>query len=208
MGDIGVHPALVLAERAVDLDVAVDRGLTLEPQRRVGGAAAHLAGEGEGAGLGADHVEPGGLRDQAGVEAVVALECREGAEAAVLLRGHRLEHDLAGGPPAHGGEGVERGHHRALHVHRAAAVEEAVLDRARPRAEAPLVGAGRHHVHVAVHAQARRALEAGQRDGQAEQLLARRLLARMRRVRAQGGEVVLVELRLEPQRPRQLGQPL
>ena len=85
---------LVLRERCVHLDVAVDRGATLEPERRVRRAAVDGAAERQRAGLRADDREAGRLRDQAGVEAVVALERCERAEPAVLLRGDALEHDL------------------------------------------------------------------------------------------------------------------
>ena len=62
-------------------------------------------------------------------------------------------------------------------------------------------------VDVAVQRDPARA-RAGQRDAEPEQLVARRLLARMVRVGAQRGEVVLVQLGVEPERGGQLAEPL
>jgi hypothetical protein len=75
----------VLGEREVHAHVAVDRGAALEPHRGVRAAAGHDAAEGERAGLRADDREAGRLRDQRRVEARVAPERGEGAQAAVLL---------------------------------------------------------------------------------------------------------------------------
>jgi hypothetical protein len=58
-----------------------------------------------------------------------------------------------------------------------------------------------------VQAQPARRL-AGQRDRQAPELVARRLLARMARVGAQARQVVLVEVRLEAEAGGQIGERL
>ena len=65
---VGVHRELVLGERGVDGDVAVDRRAALEPRGGVGGAAADHAAEGQRAGLRADDAPAGRLGDQGGVE--------------------------------------------------------------------------------------------------------------------------------------------
>jgi hypothetical protein len=209
--DAGVERPLVGGERGVDRQVAVDRRDALETVGRVGGDAAHGALERERAGLGADDVEPRGLGDQAGGERAVALERGERAQAPVLLRADREQDDLAVrrvGPQ--GGQGVEGGDDPALHVHAAAAVHEAAGDRARPRAAVrPRVRAGRDDVDVPVDRQpwgvgdGRR-----ERDGEAPQLRARRLLAGVVGVRAQPGEVVAVQVGLEPERRGQLAEAL
>ena len=62
-------------------------------------------------------------------------------------------------------------------------------------------------VDVAVQRDPARA-RAGQRDAEPEQLVARRLLAGVVRVGAQGGEVVLVQLGVEPERGGELAEPL
>ena len=59
----------------------------------VGGAAVHRPGEGQRPRLGADDVEPGGLRDHARVEVRVLQQRGESAHPAVLLAGD--EHDLS-----------------------------------------------------------------------------------------------------------------
>ena len=200
-----VDLTLVVVKGSVYRDVAVDRRHAREPHGRVRRRAAHNAAEGERARVRADHPEVRRLRDQARGEAVVALERRERAETAVLLGGDHLKHHVPGEPSAarlERSERVESGHHAALHVHGTAAVHRAVLDRARPRAEPPRLGALRHHVHVAVQAEARRRLvRSRERDRRAPQLGARGLLARVTGARAQHVQVVLDHLYRESQIP-------
>src|SRR5919199_3758191 len=202
--------ALVLRERGVHRHVAVDRRHALETMRGVRGDAVHRPGERQRAGLGADDVEAGRLGDQARIERAVALERGEGPEAAVLLRRHGEQHDFAvWRAAAERGERVQRGDDRALHVDAAASVYEAVLDRARPRAVAPALRAGRHHVDVPVDREPRAvSARARQRHRQPPQLVARRLLARMPRMRAERVEVVAHELGAQAERGGELGQAL
>jgi len=161
----------------------------------------------ERARLRADDREARRLRDQARVEAVVAFERRERAQAAVLLRRHAQQHHLGrrrAGPPQRG-QRVQSRDHAALHVDRAAPVHAAAGDRTRPRPVAPGLVTGRDDVDMAVEAQAPGA-RAGQRDGEGHQLGSRRLLAGVPRIRAQGGQVVLDEFRLEAERLRSPGE--
>jgi hypothetical protein len=90
----------------------------------VGRLARDDAGEGQRAGLGADQLERGRLGDQAGGEVVVALQRRERAEAAVLLRGHG-DDDHVAARLLGGGRRVQRRRDPGLHVDRPAPVEEA-----------------------------------------------------------------------------------
>ena len=84
---VSIHRRLVGLQRRVHAHVAVDRRAALEPLRGVRRAPAHDAAERQRAGLGADDSEARRLREQRGVERRVALERRERAEPAVLLRG-------------------------------------------------------------------------------------------------------------------------
>ena len=142
MRDVGVDPALVLREGGVDGHVPVDGAAPLQPHRGVGGAAADRALERQAPGLGADDGEAGRLGDEAGVVAVVVLERRERPEPAVLLARHAEQHDLGrrrrGG--AQRGERVQAGDHPRLHVDRAAPVDAAAGDRARPGPVGPRLG--------------------------------------------------------------------
>jgi hypothetical protein len=198
----------VLGERGVDRDVAVDRREPLEPHRRVRRAPEDGALERERAGLRADDGEAGRLRDQAGVEAVVALERRERAEAAVLLGRHALEHHLRSRRPRRPqrGERVHRRDHAALHVDAAAPVDEPVLDRARPRPVPPPLAPRRDDVDVRADAQPPRQ-RPGQHDVQRRQLRPGGFLTRVARMRPQRFEVVELERGLEPERLRSLGKP-
>ena len=188
-------------ERRVDLDVAIDRRDALEPDRGVGGDAGDEAGERQRPGLGTGDVEGRRLGDQAGGEVAVGLERGEGAEAAVLLGGHRLEHDVArrtarGGHRRHG---VQRGGDRGLHVGRAASVQPPVLQPARPGTETPLLGALPDHVEVTVEAQPR---GAGVVPGTVTVTPTSSSRATsspgMVRMRAQRGEVVLAQRGVDP----------
>ena len=67
--DVRVDGGLVRGERLVHAHVAVDRGDAREPLRGVRGAAADLALEGQRARLGADDAQAGRLGQQRGVEA-------------------------------------------------------------------------------------------------------------------------------------------
>jgi hypothetical protein len=187
--------------------LALTRRAAVTPAGGVRGAARDHVPEGERTGLRAHDVEGGRLGDQRRVEGAVALERGERAEAAVLLGGDALEDDSRPAGAAQGGQRVQRGDDGALHVDRAAAVQAAVLEHARPRSVPPRRGAGPDDVDVSVQAQPARRL-AGQRDRQAPQLVARRLLARMARVGAQPRQVVLVEVRLEAEAGRQVGEHL
>jgi hypothetical protein len=105
--------------------------------------------------------------------------------------------------PVDGRQRVERGDDRALHVDASASVQPAVLDGA--GREPPRDGAGRHDVDVAADREA--PVAAGRRgDGEAPQLLARRLLAGVARVRAERGEVVLMQIGAQPQPLGELGE--
>ena len=195
--DGGVDGPLVRRQRGVDGDVAVDRRVALEPRGGVRRAAGDHAAEGQRARLGADDAPAGRLGDQGGVEGGVALELGERAEAAVLLGAHALHDDLRVLAGDRGGRVQHRDDGR-LHVDRAAAVQDAVLDRAAPRAVAPRGRAGVDDVDVAVEADPP-GRAAGQRRGQPPQLVARRLLPRVARMRAQGGEVVRVQVGPQPE---------
>ena len=194
-------------QRGVDAHVAVDRRHAREPLGGVRRAAAHDAAEGQRARLRADDAQAGRLGQQRGVEGRVALQRGERPEPAVLLGGDGLQHDLGRrrADAAQRRERVQRGDHRALHVHRAAPVQAAVLDHARPR-PCPRLGPRPDDVDVPVQAQP--AAVAGERRGHAPQLVARRLLAGMVGVRAQRGEVVLVQVGVEPGGLRALGEEL
>ena len=150
MLDVAVELALVGLEREVEPDVAVERRAAGEPQRGVGGAAAHGGAEGQRAGLRAHDLEVRRLGDQAGVEGGVALERGERAEPAVLLGGDREQHDLGvDAARLQLGQRVQRRDDAALHVDRPAAVDVAVLDHARPRPVPPRLAALGDHVDVA-----------------------------------------------------------
>ena len=172
----------------MDGHVAVDRRAALQPHRGVRGAAVDGAAEGQRAGLGADDGEAGRLGDQAGVEAVVALERGERPQAAVLLGRHAQQHDLRRRRPAGAqrGERVQRRDHAALHVDRAAPVDAAVRERARPRPVPPRLASPAPRRRRGRRGRAARAACPRSVDGQREQLAARRLLAGMAGVRAQG----------------------
>ena len=191
-------------QRGVDAHVAVDRRAALQPRRGVRGAAGHDEPEGERAGLRADDVEAGRLGDQGGVEGGVALERGERAEPAVLLRRDALQHDLGAASLDAAASACSMRDDRALHVDRAAAVQPPVLD-GPPRAVAPRLGPGSDDVDVAVERQPAGPLS-GAGDRQAPELVARGLLARMVGVRAQGREVVLVQVGGQAERGRQLGE--
>ena len=167
-------------------------------------AAGHDDPEGQRSRLRAHDVEPGRLGDERGVEGGVALECRERPQAAVLLGGDALEHDLRQWVRRRG-ERVQGRDDGALHVDRPAAVQAAVLDDAgRP---APRHGAEPDDVDVPVERDPARR-RAGARDGQAPEVVARCLLTRMVRVGAQGGEVVLVQVGRQPEARGELGERL
>ena len=140
-------------ERGVDREVAVDGRDALPPHRRVGGAAAHLPFEGQRPRLGADDGEARGLGDQAGVEAVVELQRGEGSLAAVLLRGHRLEHDLGLHAPAQRRHGVQRGDHAGPSCRRRRARGATRRPARRRTGRAPAVGARGDRVEMAVEAE-------------------------------------------------------
>ena len=113
----------------------------------------HRALERQRAGLGAHDGEPGRLGDQAGVEAVVALERRERPEAAVLLRRHALSSTTSGvGVPA--ARSAARACSAAITPPfmstAPAPVHAAVGDRARPRPVAPRLVPGGDDVDVPV----------------------------------------------------------
>ncbi len=82
---------LQAVERAMDRQVAIDRRDALRPEGRVGRDAVDLASERDRAGLRADDVEPGRLRDQARVPPVVLPQRGERPDPAVLLGGDRQE---------------------------------------------------------------------------------------------------------------------
>jgi hypothetical protein len=208
--DVRVHAPLVLGQRAVHGQVAVDRRDALQAVGGVRAAPVHDAGEGQRAGLRADDVQPGGLGDQARVEGVVALERGERPEAAVLLRADRGEHDLAvRRAPAQRGQRVQRGDHAALHVDASATPDAAVGDAAGPGAVPPGDRALGHDVDVAVERQPRRiGARPGDADRQPPQLGARRLLAGMSGMRAQRGEVVAVQVGAQAERGRELAEAL
>ena len=178
------------------------------PSRRWAACAAtpgHHALEGQRAGLRADDVEARRLGDQARVERGVALERGERAEAAVLLGGHRHEHDVGrrAAGAGHLGQRVQRRDHRALHVDAAAPVQPAVLQRARPRAVAPRRRPRRDDVDVAAERQSRPARR-GRRPSTVRPHSSprARLLAGMVGVRPQRREVVLVQVGAQAERRR------
>ena len=207
--DVAVERSLVRLDGEVDADVAVERRAAREPHaRRARRGRGTVRAEGQRAGLRADDLEAGRLGDQARVEGGVALERGERAEPAVLLRGDRQQHDL-----------------RAL-ARRAARPARAAprrprpscrprrgRGRSRPRSR-PTTGRGatarcpRPTTSTWPQTAIRPGRVPGQRHRQAAQLVARRLLARVVRVGAQRGEVVLVQLGLEAERVGQLAEPL
>jgi hypothetical protein len=126
-----VDRGLVRVQRGVDRDVAVDRRNALQAQRGVCRAAADDPGERQGAAAGADDLQLGRLGDKAGREVVVALECCEGTQPAVLLGRDGLEDDVAGEARSRRSQRRERVQHRhdaALHVDRTAAMHGAAGD--------------------------------------------------------------------------------
>ena len=155
--------------------------------------------ERERAGLGADDAQPGRLGQQRGVEAVVALELGEGAEPAVLLGRDAHQDDLGrvGAGALDRRERVQRGDQRRLSCppRRGRAGGR---PRSRPTtARAATAPFPPDDVDVPVERDPA-GPRAGQRRGHAEELGARGLLPGMVGVRAQRGEVVLVQVGVEP----------
>jgi hypothetical protein len=208
--DPRVERALVLGQRRVHGQVAVDGRHALEAMGRVRGHARHHPLEGQRAGLRADDVEARRLGDQAPIEGGVALQRGEGAEPAVLLGADGHEHELLPRPAGggHGGQRVQGRDDRALHVHAAAAVEHPVGHGARPRsAVAPFRAAGRDDVDVPAHRQPPRPA-AGHGDGQPPEFVARRLLAGVVGMPSQRGEIVAMEVGPQAQPAGQLAEAL
>ena len=112
------------------------RSIALRPSRRIAACAARPRTVPSNVRLPAwaqTTAEAGRLRDQRGVEAVVALQRGERPEAAVLLARHAQEHDLGRrrARVAQRRERVQAGDHARLHVDRAAPVH-ARRPRSRP----------------------------------------------------------------------------
>ena len=205
--DIGVQRPLVLGQRGMHGQVRVDRRAAVQALRRVRGHAGDHALDGERPALGAHRLEPRRLGDQARRVLAVALELGEAALAAVLLGGDAMQHDLAS---RWGGcESMDGGDDAGLHVEAAAAVDAAVLDGAREGVVRPLLGADLDDVHVTAEREPRAGGSgSGAGEREAPELVARGLGSRPVRVAAHRREVVLAQLRAQPERLAAFGEQL